>query len=83
MVTKRLEMRIDTERLARLERVAREEGESVSEIARRFMDRGYEEWMKWRRMEAVRRISQMEIEDVPDPEELSRQLAEAHDPGIP
>jgi len=44
MVTKRLEMRIDTERLARLERVAREEGESVSGIARRFMDRGNEEW---------------------------------------
>ncbi len=47
------------------------------------MDQGYEEWMKWRRKEAVRRISEMEIEDVPDSEELNRQLDEAHDPGLP
>jgi hypothetical protein len=74
---------MDEERLARLERVAKEEGTSVSEIARRFLDCGYEEWMKLRRLEAVRRISEMELEDVPEPEELSRQLAEAHDPGLP
>ena len=83
MVTRRLELRIDEEHFSRLERVAKDQGQTVSETARRFMDKGYEEWMKWRRKEAVRRISQMEIEDVPDPEELSRQLAEAHDPGIP
>jgi len=83
MATKRLEMRIDDERLARLECVAKEKGQTVSETARQLMDRGYEEWMKWRRKEAVKRISEMEIEEVPDPEELNRQLAEAHDPGIP
>ena len=83
MATKRLEMRIDDERLSRLERVAKDKGQTVSETARQLMDRGYEEWMKWRRKEAVRRISEMEIEDVPDPEELNRQLDEAHDPGIP
>jgi hypothetical protein len=79
MVTKRLEMRIEEDRLARLERVAKEEGESISEIARRFMDRGYEDWMKERRKEAVRRMSELQIEDVPDPEELSRQLDATHD----
>jgi hypothetical protein len=31
----------------------------------------------------VRQIAEANIEDVPDPEELSRQLAEAHDPGLP
>jgi len=83
MGTRRLELRIDEERFARLERVAKYQGQTVSETARRFMDQGYEEWMKWRRKEAVRRISEMEIEDVPDSEELNRQLDEAHDPGIP
>ena len=83
MATRRLELRIDDELFARLERVAKDQGQTVSETARRFMGQGYEEWMKWRRKEAVRRISEMEIEDVPDPEELSQQLAEAHGPGIP
>jgi len=79
MVTRRLEMRIDEERLARLERVAKEEGQTVSETARRLMDRGYEEWMKWRRAEAVRRIAAMKIEEMPDPEELNRQLDTMYD----
>jgi hypothetical protein len=36
-----------------------------------------------KRLEIVRRMAEANIEDMPDPEELSRQLAEAHDPGLP
>ena len=83
MVTKRFEMRLDAGFFRQIERVAEAEGESVSEIARRFMGHGYEEWMKWRRKEAVRRISELEIEDVPDPEELNRQLDSTYDIDLP
>lgn len=79
MVTKRFEMRIDAERMERLEHVAKQEGKTVSEIARRLLDLGYEDWMKARRKAAVRRIAEANIEDVPGPEELSRQLDSTHD----
>ncbi len=39
----------------------------------------YEDELLAERLEAVRRISQLNIEDVPDPEELNRQLDETHD----
>jgi predicted DNA-binding protein len=72
-------MRIDAERMERLEHVAKQEGKTVSEIARRLLDLGYEDWMKERRKAAVRHIAEANIEDVPDPEELSRQLDATHD----
>jgi hypothetical protein len=34
-----------------------------------------------RRKRAAEELAQIEIEDVPDPETLSRQLADAHKPG--
>jgi hypothetical protein len=62
-----------------VEYVAESEGESTTDAVRRLLDRGFEDWMKGRRKEAVRRISELEIEDVPDPEELGRQLDSTHD----
>ena len=83
MVTRRLEMRIDEERLSRLERVAKEEGQTVSQTARRLLDRGWEDWMRERRRLAVDRIAAMEIEEMPEPDELARQMDAMYDLDLP
>jgi hypothetical protein len=77
----RLEVRLDPERKRKLVALASQQGVPLSETVRRLIDEAYEEIRHQRRLQAVLAISQMEIEDVPDPDELSRQLAEAHNPG--
>jgi hypothetical protein len=79
MVSERLEVRLDPERREKLERVVEREGGSVAGALRRLLDLGYEDWMKERRKEAVRLIAEANLEDVPDPEELSRQLDSTYD----
>ena len=77
----RLGVRLDSERRARLEELAKEQGVPISELVRRFIDDAYEDVMLQRRMEAVRRLVNLNIEVPPDPATLSRQLEEAHEPG--
>lgn len=79
MVGPRLEVRLDTEHQRRLEVVLEERRVAVSELVRQLIDAAYEEIALARRLEAVRQIAAMGIEDVPDPEELSRQLARTYD----
>jgi predicted transcriptional regulator len=84
MVTQRYEIRLDSERRKKLEHLVSEHRASTAEVMRRALDSLYEDWLQKRRAEAARRLIAMELpDDVPDPEELSRQLDEAHDPGIP
>jgi predicted DNA-binding protein len=83
MVTQRLEIRLDPERQRKLATLVQKNGSPVSELVRGMIDDAYEGVMLQRRLEIVRRIAEAEIEDVPDPVTLSRQLDEAHDPGIP
>lgn len=84
MVSERLEVRLDTERRRKLSELAAWKGAPVSEVVRKMIDESYEEIMRERRREAVRRIAELEVEDVPDPETLSRQLAETYaTPDIP
>ena len=77
----RLDVRLDDERRARLEELVKEQGVPISELVRRFIDDAYEDVMLQRRMEAVRRLINLNIEDPPDAATLSRQLEEAHEPG--
>ena len=77
----RLDVRLDDERRARLEELVKEQGMPISELVRRFIDDAYEDVMLQRRREALRRLVNLNIEDPPDPAELSRQLEEAHEPG--
>jgi uncharacterized protein (DUF1778 family) len=81
MVTERLEVRLDAEQRQMLDELARLEQNSVSEVVRRLIRSEFDVVMRERRIEAARQIGEMEIEDVPDPEELSRQLAQTHDLG--
>lgn len=81
MASQRLDVRLDEERRRRLRELAIEQGTPISELIRRLIDAAYEETVRQRRIRAAQRIAELEIEDVPDPEALSRQLEEAHEPG--
>ena len=83
MTTERLEVRIDSELRRKLDELAKAEGSPASVLVREMIETAYEEALLTRRLEAVRRIAESELEDVPDMETLRRQLDEAHDPGVP
>lgn len=80
MVT-RLEVRLDAERRKRLEELAKEKGEPISEVVRCLIDEAYGGIMQERRKLAVQRLVELEIEDPPDAATLSRELEAAHEPG--
>ncbi|MCY3505273.1 MAG: ribbon-helix-helix protein, CopG family [Chloroflexi bacterium] len=77
----RLEVRLDDERKQRLEELGEAEGVPISEVVRRLIDDAWEEVMRARRIAAVERMAQLEIEDVPDPDTLSRELEKTYEPG--
>ncbi|MDE2669770.1 MAG: ribbon-helix-helix protein, CopG family [Chloroflexota bacterium] len=77
----RLEVRLDDERKQRLEELGEAEGVPISEVVRRLIDDAWEEVMRARRIAAVERMAQLEVEDPPDPETLSRELEETYEPG--
>jgi predicted transcriptional regulator len=75
--TERLEVRLDPETRGKLEEVAAARGSSVSELVRDLIEHSYEEEIAGvARLEAAERIGRMEVEDVPEPAELKRQLSE-------
>jgi uncharacterized protein (DUF1778 family) len=77
MRTERIEVRLDPETRRKLEVVAAARGSSVSELVRSLIERSYEEEVAGAaRLAAAERIGCMEIEDVPEPAELKRQLSE-------
>jgi hypothetical protein len=82
-MAQRYEIRLDEERRKKLGYLAERRGSPASDAIRDLIDRAYEEEMLEYRLELVRQIGEANIEDVPNPEELSRQLAEAYDPGLP
>jgi len=79
MAAERYEIRLDSERRRQLRELAALYEASASDVVRRLIDQAYEELDRERRLEAVRKMASLEIEDVPDPEELSRQLDATHD----
>ena len=81
MATTRLEVRLDAERRSRLEELAEQRGAPVSEVVRSLIDDAYEQIMLERRRRAVERLASLQVEVMPDPEELSRQLESAYEPG--
>ena len=77
----RLDVRLDSEHRRRLEKLAEEKGEPISEVVRRLIDDAYQEIMRERRIRAAETLASLEVEDPPDPEQLSRELEAAHEPG--
>jgi hypothetical protein len=77
MRTERVEVRLDSETRGKLEEVAAARGSSVSELVRSLIEHSYEEEVAGAaRLAAAERIGRMEVEDVPQPTELKRQLSE-------
>ena len=74
----RLEVRLDEERRQRLDMLVETAGTPMSDVVRRLIDEAWEAMMLERRKAAVERLIALNGEDVPDPDTLSRQLAEAH-----
>ncbi|MEX2236809.1 MAG: hypothetical protein WEB00_04625 [Dehalococcoidia bacterium] len=75
----RLEVRLDDERRRKLKDLT-EDGGSLSDITRHGIDLAYEELVQKRRMEAAWRLSHLEVEDPPEPEEMNRQLNDRYGP---
>lgn len=78
-LTDRLEVRLDAEHRRKLDEIARARGKPASAVIRDAIDWAYEADLRETRIAAARRIGELAIEDVPDPETLSRQLDETHD----
>ena len=57
----RLDVRLDDERRARLDELAKERGVPISELVRRFIDDAYEDVMLQRRREALRQLVKLNI----------------------
>ncbi len=74
MTLERVEVRLDADRKRKLNKIAEIRDESVSELVRQMIDRLYDEAMLEYRLELVRRMSEANVEEMPDPEELSRQM---------
>lgn len=79
MVAERLEVRLDPERRRRLAVIAAGQGKPASEVVRQMIDRAYQEDLREQRMRAALELGQLEVEEVPDPEVLSRQLDDAYE----
>lgn len=81
MASERLEVRLDQERRRKLAELAERRGTAVSEAVRSLIDEAYEAILRERRMEAAHALAAMAVEDVPEPDELSRQLEGTYESG--
>lgn len=84
MSGERLEVRLDSDRRHKLAELAGTYQVPVSEAVRMMIDEAYEDIQRTRRREAAHALAQLAVEDVPDPETLSRQLDGTYEPsGLP
>ena len=75
----RQDLRLDEEQRRMLEALADRERATVSDVLRRMIDKSYAAELRRRRIEAAELLVSLELDDVPDPEELARILDEALD----
>jgi hypothetical protein len=79
VLRERLEVRLDAEHRRKLAEITARRGAPVSVVVRDMIDQAYEDVTREERLRAAREMAQFEIEEVPDPDELSRQLDSTHD----
>lgn len=79
-MTTRLGVRLDSARRSRLDEIAQSKGAPISEVVRSLIDDAYEDMRRERIRRAVDELCGMNAGDMPDPEELARQLESAHAP---
>jgi hypothetical protein len=79
-MSERFEIRLSDEYRLKIRELAARYETTASDAVRRAIDEAHEEMEIAERRAAVARLLQMEVsDDVPDPEELSRQLDTTHD----
>lgn len=83
MGSDRYEIRLDSEHRRKLSELAAVRDAPASEVVREIIDEAYEDIIRVERVKAAGELAAMAVEDVPDPETVSRQLESAHDPGVP
>lgn len=81
MTTRRIEVRLGEEDRRMLAQLADRRGCTLSDEIRALIKAAYLQDITERRKGAAARIAALNIEDVPDPDELSKQLAETYEPG--
>lgn len=81
MTTERIEVRLAPEQKRRLAELAEQDQVTISEAIRDMIDERFEARARERRAAALHRLVSREIDNVPDPAELSRQLSQAYRPG--
>jgi hypothetical protein len=79
MLAERLEVRLDPERRRRLMEIAASRRIPLSEVVRQMIDETYQSVDRAERLRAAQDLISLQIEDVPDPDVLSRQLDETHE----
>lgn len=83
MATKRVEFRIDEDTAETLSELVARRKTTVSEVLREAVRRMDEQEQRERRRRIVDELAAMEIEEMPDPQELKRQLDSMHDVDLP
>jgi predicted transcriptional regulator len=79
MTTERLEVRLDSDLKKKLDQIAEIREETISDVVRQLIANAYEDAMLERRLLAVQRIAEANVEEMPDPEELARQMNNRYD----
>lgn len=74
MPTARLDVRLDREHRVKLDEIAASRRLPVSAVIRAMIEETYEAVHRDKRLQAVRELAGVNVEDFPDPETLSRQL---------
>lgn len=74
MASARLDVRLDRERRQKLDEIAASRRVPVSAVIRAMIDETYEAVHRADRLRVVQELAGLHVEDVPDPETLSRQL---------
>ncbi|HUF54487.1 MAG TPA: ribbon-helix-helix protein, CopG family [Dehalococcoidia bacterium] len=83
MKYERLEVRLDDEHIKKIGELKAAYHSSVSEAVRRAIDEAYEKVMLQKRLEAVKRMAETDLGEMPDPEELRRQILADYDKRYP
>ncbi|MPZ23418.1 MAG: hypothetical protein GEU28_07705 [Dehalococcoidia bacterium] len=75
MSTARLELRLQAEHRRKLSELAADSSQPLAQVVRDAIDLLYEQRSASRRKQAVRELASLQIEEMPEPEELARQVA--------
>ncbi|MGK2964844.1 MAG: hypothetical protein ACSLFM_04480 [Tepidiformaceae bacterium] len=79
----KLEVRLDPDRREKLARLADARDSTVADLVRSLIDQAFEEFDIRRRLAIVAELAAMGTESMPDPDDLSRELASAYDVDLP